>query len=359
MSTPSRPAPAPLQLEYRQLLAQATQCATQRVRVHETGFSSAVVNTDALGLRYSHCNGRRCSLAEHESGMRINLLVGGSMAMGIGASSDERTVASQLSALTGELWLSLAGCGLDASQELLMFLTHEHRLAPLGHVVILSGLNSLAHEALWDISAATHRPQQLEDWQMVLADATQRLPTPEPGLTLWQRLTKALSPPAAAPRALQPCEALSPAEKRLTQAADHIGRSVQQWERLLGSSHTTLTFILQPLLHWCRESLPAGERSMLTALQQAPGSIDRLLDGVFDRRAHAAFFRRIREQAAPVPCYDMNCMLDSSPSFASDLFVDRLHLNDLGQTVLARVITAKLGLACENPLRASFCDLSN
>lgn len=353
MSTASRQGLAPLQLEYQQLLAQATQCATQRVRVHETGFNSAAVNTDALGLRYSYCNGQRFSVAERDSTARLNLLVGGSLAMGIGASSDEHAVASQLSALTGEAWLSLAGCGLDASQELLLFLTHEHRLAPLGHVVILSGLNSLAHEALWDISACPPKPEQGDDWQPSLAGSEEVQAASPPGLTLWQRLSKVLAPPAAVSRPHQPFEALSPAEKRATQAADHIARSVQQWDRLLGSTHTTLTFILQPLVHWCRESLPAGEQSMLSALEQTPGSIDRLLEGVFDRKVHAAFFRRIREQAAPVPCYDMNCMLDSSPAFGSDLFIDRLHLNDLGQTALAEVITAKLGLAREKPLPSS------
>ncbi len=77
MSTASRQGLSPLQLEYQQLLAKATQCATQRVRVHETGFSSAVVNTDALGLRYSYCNGRRFSVAERNGTTRLNLLVGG------------------------------------------------------------------------------------------------------------------------------------------------------------------------------------------------------------------------------------------------------------------------------------------
>ena len=86
---------------------------------------------------------------------------------------------------------------------------------------------------------------------------------------------------------------------------------------------------------------------MLTALQQQPANFDRLLEGAFDRQLHSTFFRRIKSQADPVPCYDMNCMLDSSPVFSADLFIDRLHLNDLGNNALAKVITAKLGLAQE------------
>ncbi|MNF00728.1 hypothetical protein D3C80_1996050 [compost metagenome] len=40
-------------------------------------------------------------------------------------------------------------------------------------------------------------------------------------------------------------------------------------------------------------------------------------------------------------------MLSSSPVFGQSLFVDRLHFNDLGNNALAKVITAKLGLAQE------------
>ncbi|MNO09584.1 hypothetical protein D3C81_2328480 [compost metagenome] len=43
----------------------------------------------------------------------------------------------------------------------------------------------------------------------------------------------------------------------------------------------------------------------------------------------------------------MNSMLSSSPVFGQSLFVDRLHFNDLGNNALAKVITAKLGLAQE------------
>jgi len=147
-ATDTSPSPSPLQQDYQRFLLLGSRRAPHTVHVHETGYRSGTINTDALGLRYSHCAGKRFSVAERGGASRINLLVGGSAALGIGASSDGHTVASHLSMLTGEVWLSLAGCGLNASQELLMFLTHQHRLGQLGHVVVLSGLNTLAHEAL-------------------------------------------------------------------------------------------------------------------------------------------------------------------------------------------------------------------
>ncbi|HDS1755525.1 hypothetical protein [Pseudomonas sp. M5] len=338
--------PAPLSLDYQRFLQLGSRRAPHTLHVHESGYRSGTINTDALGLRYSHCAGKRFSAAEYGGTGRVNLLVGGSTALGIGASSDENTVASHLSMLTGEVWLSLAGCGLNASQELLLFLTHQHRFGEVGHVVVLSGINTLAHEGLGEVLGGPHAALHAKAYQQYLNSFNEgMLPTgPARRDSLWQRLGQALAPRRPTP---VPAWPLSAPQKRLAHAADSIGRTLRQWERMLADSHATLTFILQPLLPWCRETLPAGERAMLSALEQQPTNFDRLLEGAFDSQLHMAFFRRIKSQADPVPCYDMNSMLSSSPVFGAELFIDRLHLNDLGNNALAKVITAKLGLAQE------------
>jgi hypothetical protein len=301
-----------LQQDYQRFLQLGSRRAPQTLYVHEQGYRSGTINTDAQGLRYSHRAGKRFSVAERAGAGRINLLVGGSTALGIGASSDEHTVASHLSLLTGETWLSLAGCGLNASQELLLFLTHQHRFGQLGHVVVLSGLNTLAQEAL------------VED--------TRRCPTtrstPRPTWPFSIVSTRACKPPhrragsrcGSAAAGLAPrqapqwptLDALSPADKRLARAADSIGRTLRQWERLLADDHTSLTFILQPLLPWCRETLPAGEQAMLAGWRSNRRT-STACSVTATSQLHSAFFRRIRSQAEPVPCYDMNCMLSSSP----------------------------------------------
>ncbi|QCI12005.1 hypothetical protein E6B08_11845 [Pseudomonas putida] len=346
-TTPHVPgSPSPLQQDYQHFLLLGRRRAPHTLHVHESGYRSGTINTDALGLRYSHCAGKRFSAAERGGAPRVNLLVGGSTALGIGASGDEHTVASHLSMLTGEVWLSLAGCGLNASQELLLFLSHQHRFGQIGHVVLLSGLNSLAHEALGEVLDGAQEPLQAAAYQDFLnafsegvtgGDGQRRKP-------FWRRWMQALAPHPVPPPITW---SLSAPNKRLTRAADSIGRTLLQWDRLLAGSHTSLTFILQPLLPWCRDTLPAGEQAALEALERQPANFDRLLDGVFDSQLHSAFFRRIKQQADPVPCYDMNSMLSSSPVFGADLFIDRLHLNDLGNNALAKVITAKLGLAQE------------
>lgn len=338
--------PSPLQQDYQHFLLLGNRRAPHTLQVHERGYRSGTINTDALGLRYSHFAGKRFSAAERGGGGRINLLVGGSTALGIGASCDEHTVASHLSMLTGEVWLNLASCGLNASQELLLFLTHQHRFGQIGHVVVLSGLNTLAHEGLSEVLDGLQDPVHARAQQAFLDSFKEgvQLAEPRTNPSLWRRLGQALAPR----RPPAPVNwSLSAPEKRMARAADSIGRTLRQWERMLADSHATLTFILQPLLPWCRDTVPAGEQAMLTALDSRPANFDKLLEDAYDSQLHMAYFRRIKRQADPVPCYDMNSMLSSSPVFGADLFVDRLHLNDLGNNALAKVITAKLGLAQE------------
>lgn len=334
---------SPLHEDYQRFLQLGQRRAPHNLQVNERGYRSGTINTDALGLRYSHLAGQRFCAAEADAARRVNLLVGGSTALGIGASCDEHTVASQLSLLTGEVWLSLAGCGLNASQELLLFLTHQHRFDDVGHVVLLSGVNTLAHEALGEVLAGPHDPRYAKAHRAYLNSFNEGMPATGPAVreSLWQRLGHALAPRRDQP---VPDWPLSAPTQRLARAADCIGRTLRQWDRLLADSHTTLTFILQPLLPWCRDHLPAGERAMLAARWQQPANFERLLEGTFASHLQMDFFRRIKSQAQPVPCYDMNSMLSSALAFDAELFVDRLHMNDLGYHALAQVITAKLGL---------------
>ena len=189
---------SPLHHDYQRFLLLGNRRAPHTLHVHESGYRSSTINTDALGLRYSHCAGKRFSVAERGAASRINLLVGGSTALGIGASCDEHTVASHLSMLTGEVWLSLAGCGLNASQELLLFLTHQHRLGEVGHVVLLSGLNTLAHEALGEVLAGPYDPQQAKAHQAYLNSFNEGMPPAGPARrdSLWQRLARHWHPGA-------------------------------------------------------------------------------------------------------------------------------------------------------------------
>jgi hypothetical protein len=53
-----------LQQDYQRFLLLGSRRAPHTVHVHETGYRSGTINTDAQGLRYSHRAGKRFSVAE-------------------------------------------------------------------------------------------------------------------------------------------------------------------------------------------------------------------------------------------------------------------------------------------------------
>lgn len=81
--------PLPLRQDYQRFLLLGSRRAPHTLYMHERGYRSGTINTDSHGMRYSHCADRRCSVTEHSGVKRVNLLVGGSTTLGIGASSDK------------------------------------------------------------------------------------------------------------------------------------------------------------------------------------------------------------------------------------------------------------------------------
>lgn len=316
---------------------------------HEKNFRSPTINTDAFGFRYSEYQGQRFSVTELPANGKINLLVGGSTALGVGATRDAFTVASRLSELTGEVWLNFAGRGYNSTQELLMFLMHQKRLGDIGHVVVFSGINTLALEGIPDEFASEHGRYyysfEFQHYMNKFNEDMQRKKNSfgsKGGESWLQRCKKALFYENPADEVITD-EGIS-LDERLERAADSITDALKQWQLLLSGSGATLSFVLQPLSHWCRDQLTADEEAVFHAIDSCPNNFYRLFSGVLGKEVHAPFFAHIQAKAGDIRCLDMNFMLRQSPVFNETLFVDRVHFNDLGNEQLAKLISAELGL---------------
>src|SRR5471032_1897000 len=319
---------------------------------HEKNFRSPTINTDAFGFRYSELHGKRYSVAERPNGGKVNLLVGGSTALGVGATRDEFTVASRLSELTGEVWLNFSGRGYNSTQELLMFLMHQRRLGDIGHVVVFSGINTLALEGIPDEFASEHGRYyysfEFQHYMNKFNEDMQRKKNSfgSKGGDSWlQRCKNALFYQNPADEVITD-DGIS-LDERLERAAESITGALKQWQLLLSGSGATLSFVLQPLSHWCREQLTPAEEAVFHAIDSCPNNFYRLFSGVLGQEVHAPFFKHIQAKAQGIPCLDMNVLLKKSPVFNETLFVDRVHFNDLGNEQLPQLIIAELALTRE------------
>lgn len=311
---------------------------------HPQNFRSNTVNTDAMGFRYTVWRQQRYSVNELHGVTKVNLLVGGSTALGVGATSDAATVASQLSEITGELWLTLAGRGYNSRQELLLFLLHRQRLPEIGKVLVLSGMNTLALEGIPDEYATEHgRYYYSYEFQhymnMYNADMARQKNSfrkkNHSGSTL-DKIKAWLADfnPADMILTDQDC----PLAERIKRAAFEITHNLQQWQLLLAPDAAKLYFALQPLSYWCKKQLTAEESAVFHAIDSCPNNFYRLFQGVLGPEVHLPFFQSIQSQANDIPCFDINQILPGSALFSQTLFVDRVHFNDQGNAELARLL---------------------
>ncbi|CDG83128.1 hypothetical protein [Janthinobacterium agaricidamnosum] len=311
---------------------------------HEKNFRSHAVNTDALGFRYTHHNGRRYAVSDLHGIDKVNLLVGGSTALGVGSTCDEATVASRLSEITGEVWLTLAGRGYNAMQEVLLYMMHQERLPRINRVVVFSGMNTLALEGMPDEHISDHgRYYYSYEFMHYMNKYNEDMKRQKNSFRANDSDKKSLLQMIGLGRDDNPADRIvddsdSPLEERIDRAAGATAKALKQWQLLLAGQDAQLDFVLQPLAYWAEKPLSMEEQGVFHAIDSCPNNFYRLFSGVLGKEVHQPYFQAISRKAQGINCFDMNALLRTSPRFAETLFVDRVHFNDPGNQEVASLI---------------------
>jgi hypothetical protein len=321
---------------------------------HHKNYRSGVINTDALGFRHSTFGDVMDVGVENlPKGRAVNLLVGGSTALGTGATTDAQTVASRLAAWTGEPWLNFSGRGYNAVQEVLMYMMHQHRFEQINNVVVLSGINTLALEGQPDELATDHgRYYYSFEYQHYMNkyndDLKRRTNTYASAADGRERnfiaryINRLLSDDNPADVVIT--DDGTDTQARVTRAAWVVSNAVKQWQQLLSGSGARLSFVLQPMSFWTRDYLTPEEGDIFHAIDSCPNNFWRLFSKILGKEIHAPFADGIHEvcEMRKIRFADMNTMLRSSPLINDYLFVDRVHFNDKGYDEVARLIANKV-----------------
>lgn len=317
---------------------------------HHKNYRSNVINTDELGFRLSTFGDERdVSVANLAEGRAVNLLVGGSTALGTGATADAHTVASRLAAWTGEPWLNFSGRGYNAVQEVLMFMLHQHRFERINHVVVLSGINTLALEGQPDELATDHgRYYYSFEYQHYMSryndDLKRRKRTYASALDdreknfISRYISKLLEEDNPADVVITDDD--TDTDARVKRGAWVVSNAMKQWQQLLAGTGAKLSFVLQPMSFWTRDFLTPDEEDIFHAIDSCPNNFWRLFAKILGKEIHAPFANGIRQicEEQQIKFADMNVMLRDSPLIDDYLFVDRVHFNDKGYDEVARLI---------------------
>jgi hypothetical protein len=305
------------------------------------------VSTDALGFRRTNdARGEWLHLDRWSAlpaAARPSAFIGNSTAFGVGATSDDRAIASQLNRLGPCAFFSFAGRTLNPLQELLAFLLFAR--VRVDTAVVMSGINLLdmSYRFAGDVRTSLP-PFYLE--RLI----TERVASPGGGLRRWlhERWRRLRGRTTTDPfvdsdlvRALEaglgPADALAAAAENPERALRHFEHVLDLWCALRPARVGRLVFALQPVPDWFGRPLGERERRLAAASEAHRPEAWRRIQGPLQERAPAfreALLRSLKARDALV--VDLNV---EGRLLALDwVFIDRYHLTDEAQRVVAEVL---------------------
>lgn len=342
--------------EYDEFMYMGVRWLPYTMFFHLQNYKSDVINTDQFGFRLSDYQGKKVSVANLPHDGPINLIIGGSTTLGTGATHDGATLASRLAHHTGEPWLNLGGRGYNAVQEVIQFMMHQHRFKRINNVVVYSGMNTLTLEGIPDDLATEHgRYYYSYEYQHYMdqynQDLKRRARTYASDLKEREggrlaRLMRTLKPKDNPADIIITDEHTNTAE-RVQRAAWVVSNALRQWKLLLTGSGAKLSFVLQPMSYWTRDSLTTEEQEVFHAIDSCPNNFWRLFSNILGKEIHPAFAGAIRSACEDegIPFSDANETMKTSPLLNDTLFVDRVHFNDKGYDEAARLVAQDLGVS--------------
>lgn len=326
---------------------------------HPASHRSAVVNTDSFGFRVSTWHGSPVDVADHCPEGPVDLLVGSSTVFGIGASSDDHTLASRCNfhalGRSGP-WCNMGGRSHNSMQELLLHVLVRHRLPEVRRIVLYSGFNDLG---LARLPAAL----RYEGGGFFMASTfAERLAEPRPTEGRHRRLghrramrhapvpggaaagDRAGYPAATGPAAGEPDgQALLGLDEQVAHAADLVLRHLAVWRALAEDSGAELTYVLQPLATWVRPTGTAEEQALFAHLDRL-GRFGDLYGDIADPEVGRRYAALLGAGCARlgVPFVDMAPLLAAALAPDDWMFVDRIHYTDFGYDLAARVLAEQV-----------------
>ena len=259
----------------------------------------------------------------------MNLLVGGSAALGYGATSDELSVASRLAAQDpdGTPWLNLAGHCFNSAQELLLYVMHHHRLPRVDQIVVMGGFNTLVMARLPEFIRGGFPPFYFCGEYFDKFDEIAVANGGSPSST-------------DLPRWPYEATALPPIDETLTRGATETIQRLSTWVQLAGAAGARLTFLMQPLATWVREP-NAEEAELFGELDRISqiGTWEGLYGDISRPEAGQSYSDRLARGSEALGVGFGNLVHDLRDRPSDEwLFVDRAHFTDHGNDLVAAAI---------------------
>lgn len=299
---------------------------------HPFNYRSETVNTDASGFRYVEAGGRHWSASDLRGIDSVRLIAGSSTVFGIGASADCHTLASRLTENDprSEPWVNFGGRSFNSTQELMLFVLHRHKLPKVKEIVLFSGFNDLG------LSRLPARMRMEHGAFLMCRDFFDAMEKKKPStFTGWLRGRSA--------RDEDEDEEPTGIDEQIDYAADLTLRHLDIWRALASDMGAKLTFVLQPLANWVRET-GSREEEALFAEREKHGGFAETYGDILEPANFAAYAERLAEGARSMGVGFVNMAPVIAKAAAPDqwIFVDRIHFTDSGHDFVSKLLLDNL-----------------
>ncbi len=284
------------------------------------------VNTDGYGFRYSigH-NGGRLSL-EIPCEDTVSLVAGASVAFGVGCTSDAATVPSILAKERGEPWLNITMRGYTFAQNLVQTLFFLPKIGDVRQIVLFGGVNDINQYFLTHVFPKTYGC--FFEW-MDFFD-TLNIRFKDPAKDRYQV-------PDDFQRHFQTIK--DPTKDRAV-FEESLRNTLTNWKMIADAKGAHLCFALEPVVHWSDRELSPEEERLMSLKGAKKTDFERRIGRAY-REWYGPFLKSTCDDLR-IDFIDMNQRFGEEDATPQWLFIDNVHLTDLGTAEAARLIGSLL-----------------
>lgn len=265
------------------------------------------------------------------------IVLGSSAVFGVGATSNAATIPSVLNRITNTEWANYGGRAFNSTQEQLLLALHPKK--EIKEILVCSGVNNLT---LAFLSSSTSAVYNSFFYQSAFERAMAHSQHINPGIrnTLFLLYDQVR---ARILRAGNSGEMLAQlGEENYKNVLSSFQRDLTVLKTMSDGLQATLSFALQPLATWLEKTLSAEEAALFEILDRMSGDWAVLADkmSLFRDRYYGDVESICR--ALDIPFTNLNL----APEFVNEdwLFVDRVHLTDMGYKLTAEVLKREFQL---------------
>ena len=301
-------------------------------------YSSETVNTDKYGLRYTEHNFNKHSISNQDFENPTSIITGGSTAFGVGCTNDKFTLSSLLSKKCGHTFLNFGGRAYNSKQEFILFTNFVNKFKNLRNVILFSGANNLyvssfdeKHSFPFFFSSAYESKMNetiSSRTQMILKFLLEPIykDTINYSQVRLNELIKIIFSKSFKNIFFKKKSNIINIEKAIYAHYSDLFL----WKCLSKELKFRLIFALQPMPGWCNKNLTKEEKIMFELLD----SQNKILKQMNTQKTYF-FYKEELEKSCDkldIEMIDLNKLFYENKDW---LFVDRVHLTNLGYELIA------------------------